>query len=260
MYQTVDRRKKDVAPKSLNRPGSSYSDKLSLRSSWAPIIWKRSELKAMGSGSETTLHSVQGVTDCCITFLVVMIALALIFVIVLWIMALIADGPDETHICATIWPVVAGVLAIAISFFVLKVVELCLKKRLRKKNIEEQKSTIDESKDSGNYSLRLDITRRSDPEPTSILLEYKQHPCIGGCYLFLTFSLLVIMTVSVVQYFSLSAACYHHMEHNIDELLLGYQVLAYLSVVVLSIFGFILSCFVLAVVIHHCSANPSESA
>jgi len=214
----------------------------------------------MGSGSETTLNSVRGLTDYCITFLLVMIALALIFVIVLWVMALIADGPDETHICATIWPVVAGVLFVAISFFVLKIVELYLKERVKRKNTEEQKSTIDELKDSGNYSLRLDVGRRSDPEPISLLLEYKQHPCMGYCYFFLAFSLFVIMIVSVVQYFSLSSDCYHHLRHNIDELLLGYQVLAYLSVIVLSIMGFILLCCVLAIIIHRCSDKPSESA
>jgi len=258
MYRTVDRRKKDLA---LNQTGtaSSLSEKFSLRSSWAPIIWKSRELRPVGSGSETTLNSVRGITDCCITFLLVMIALALTFVIVLWIMALIADGPDETHICATIWPVVAGVLAVAISFFVLKIVELYLKEKVKKKNTEEQKSTIDESKDLGNYSLslRLDIGRRSDPEPVPILLEYKQHPYVGGCYFFLTFSLFVIMIVSVAQYFSLSSNCYHHLRHNIDELLLGYQVLAYLSVIVLSIIGFIFSCCVFAIIIHHCSENPS---
>jgi len=252
MYRTVDRRKKDVAP---NQTGSSYSEKFSLRSSWAPIIWKRRELRAVGSGSETTLSSVRGLTDCCITFMLVMISLALIFVIVLWIMALIADGPDETHICATIWPVVAGVLAVAFSFFVLKIVELYLKER-KKKNIDEHKSA-DESKGSANYSLRLDIGRRSDPEPVSIFLEYRQHPCIGGCYFFLTFSLFVIMIVSVVQYFSLSSDCYRHMEHKIDELLLGYQVLAYLSITVLGFMGLILSCCVLAVILHCCSENPS---
>lgn len=210
-------------------------------------MYKNHGLKVKGSGSETTLESVHVIKDFCTTFLWVIIALALAFVIVLWLMALIADGPDETHSCVIIWPVIAGVLAIAVLFLILKVVDFCLIERAQKRYINETVKAVEE-----NDSLRLDSRRRSDPAIFSV---YHRHSFIPVCYIFLVFSLFVIMIVSVAQYFSLSSSCYHHLEHNVEELLLGYQVLAYLSVVVLGIVGCLLSCFLLGIVINCCSSK-----
>lgn len=244
MYQTVDRLKTSGA---THQQGNSFSEKFSIRSSYDNVIFKNQGLKAKGSGSETTLESVHWLKDFCTTFLSVNIGLALTFVIVLWLVALIADGPDEMHSCVIIWPVVAGVLAIAVLFLILKVAEFFLKERVKKRNIKETKIGFD--------SLRLDSRRGSDPANFSV---YHRHSFIGVCYIFLAFSLFVIMIVSVAQYFSLSSSCYHHLEHNVEELLLGYQVLAYLSVVVLSIVGCLLSCFLLGIVINCCSSKQPD--
>jgi len=184
-----------------------------------------------------------------------MIALALCCVIVLWVVGIIADGPDEMKSCVLLWPLVAGVLSIAILFLFLKCAEHCLKMRKSRKN----KKTLGEPL---GFRDSLRMYNHKPPTQESIIpmiYGYEQPICIILSYAFLLFALFCVMIGSVVQFYSLDSVCYHHLQETVSELLLGYEVLVYTSLVVLSIVGCCLVCLFTAIVINCCTSRHKSS-
>jgi len=221
--------------------GSSL-DKFSLQLSHAPSkIKKKWQLSSHSSGG----HTAWGLKSCLSSCAPVIMALTLGCVILLWIIALITDGPDEMRNCVVLWPIVAGVVAIAILFVVLRCVEFCLKSGAKQKNQKTIKEPLGK-KDS----LRVPRRQGSSAECSTTDLEIDdKHISIVIAYIFLAFALFCVMIGSVIQFYTLDSSCYHHLEETVSELLLGYEVLAYTSVVILSVIGCVMVCSCLGIII-----------
>jgi len=237
MYNTTDVYGQQTGWHSDNA-GSSI-DKFSLQLSYAPSKIKK---KWQVSSYSSSGHTVKGLKSCLSSCAPAIMALALGCVILLWIIALIADGPEEMRNCVVLWPVVAGVVVIAILFVILRCVELCLKPGANHKNkmTEEPLGKRD--------SLRVP-RRQGESAECSTDFETDQHISIVIGYIFLAVALLCVMIGSVIQFYTLDSRCYHHLEDTVSELLLGYEVLAYTSVVILSVIGCVLVCLCLGIVI-----------
>jgi len=226
--------------------GATADEKFSLKFSYAPYFfrWK----KYAYSETASTVSTAKGLRDCFTTCILLLMALCLTFVIVLWVVALIADGPDETHSCVILWPIVAGVLIISVLFIFLGGLEYCLKELHRRRNLREAKAR---SPLGLKDSLQVDGQKRKKGNeiPGRAYIVYQQHICVTCTYFLLTLSLLCVMIASVAQYFTLDSSCYEHLQINVEELLLGYEVLAYMSAVVLSLLSCILVCLLFGVIV-----------
>jgi len=177
--------------------------------------------------------------SCCTISLFILLVVGLTFVIVLWVVALLADGlEEEVDNCVIIWPIAGGVSAIFVLFLFLNGYESCL----RRKKIREQAGSLGAKDSQGIYWQY----RRTDTCSGEWYVDYERSRCIWISYLFLTFALLCVMTASVEQYFSLDSRCYSNLKHNLDNLLIGYEFLAYMSVAVLSLLACI-SCLLFLV-------------
>jgi len=166
--------------------------------------------------------------SCCTTSLFMLLVIGLTFVIVLWVVALLADGlDDEVHHCVILWPVATAVSVIFILFFFLNGYEFCLRRKKRREN--RPLDSLDTKRSNSMYC------RRRDSRSVEWYVEYERSRCLWVLYLILTFALLCVMTASVEQYFSLDSRCYSNLKHNLDDLLMGYEFLAYMSVAVLSL-------------------------
>jgi len=204
------------------------------------------------SVSSSTVHPTKGLNDCCATFFSVLVALSLSFLIALWIVAMIADGPDEFHkdkkdSCLILWPNVLGVLLIAVLFLLLRCSDYCYKVVNRRRNIQMANQPL-----GMMDSLQTQCRREADIPVVSFIV-YQRLTCITMSYLFLTFALFCIIIASVVQFFSLDSECYHHLRQNVNELLLGYKVLAYIGVVVLATLACLLICLLFGITVHCCN-------
>jgi len=247
MYNT-----NDVHGQTSMYSGSDRStvDKFSLQMSYAPSILKNINwLDDNGSTAET----VREITSCLSSCAPIIMALILSCVIILWVVALIADGPNEMHNCVILWPILAGVLFIAVLFIFLRCAEFCLKRgrhRKKPKTVGEPLGMRD--------SLRM--RRLSSTIPEDGYPNYRSdnwHIWIAMSYLLLVFALFCVMIGSVVQFYSLDSACYHHLQETVSQLLLGYEVLAYTSVVILCMLGCLLVCCCLAIVITCCTQDSN---
>jgi len=204
------------------------------------------------SDCSSTAHSVVRLRNCCTTILCVLATISFSFVIILWIVALIVDGQREMRGCVILWPIVAGVLFIAVLLILLRCTEHCCILMKRKRNLKVSKDPL-----AGEDSLKMHGHCNADIPKVEYVV-YKQHTCIMMTYWFLTLALFCIMVTSVVQFFSLSSECFHHLQHNVNELLLGFEVLAYVSVVFLSILGCIFTCLLFGIVVHCCKTERIE--
>jgi len=140
---------------------------------------------------------------------------------------------------------VAGVVAIAILFVFLTCVEFCLKPGAKQKDQKTIKEPLGK-----RDSLRVPRRQGSSPEYSTADLETDdQHICIVIAYVFLAFALFCVMIGSVIQFYTLDSSCYEHLEETVSELFLGYEILAYTSVVILSVIGCVLVCSCLGIVI-----------
>merc|ERR1719285_750756 len=155
--------------------------------------------------------------------------------------------------CAALWPVVVSVLVVTLLFIVLRCVEYWLKRK--HKDVKKPKSPLG-VEDSLSKQQEPQVQQVEDT--TDNFIPYYQHMGIILSYTVLIFIVFCIMIASVVQYFSLSSECYHHLEHTVMDLLLGYQVLAFTSIVVLSIFSCFLVCILLAIGINCCTHHNNR--
>jgi len=145
----------------------------------------------------------------------------------------------------------AGVVFIAVLFIFLRCAEFCLKLGRRRK----KQKTVGQPLEMRD-SLRMSWQTGTIPE-NGFSDNGSDHPhiCIVSFYLLLVFALFCVMIGSVVQFYSLDSACYHHLQETVSELLLGYEVLAYTSVVILSMLGCLLVCLSLGIVINCCTRD-----
>jgi len=141
-----------------------------------------------------------------------------------------------------LWPIVSGISAIFILFFFLNGYEFCLK---RKKRWENRR--LDSLDTKGSHSI---YCRQRDTRRVEWYTDYERSRCIWVSYLFLTFALLCVMTASVEQYFSLDSRCYSNLQHNLENLVVSYEVLAYMSVAVLSLLACISCLLFVALLIY----------
>jgi len=199
--------------------------------------------KYQTSDSATTTSTADGLRDCFTTTILLIVALCLTFIVVLWLVSLIVDGPIETHRCVTLWPIVAGVLIICFLFLSLGSCDYCIWKLNRRRNMRTawERSTLGQN-DSLQIERRQNIGSTVGGTNGGYNVAYQQHSCVSWCYLFLTIALFCLMISSVWQYFSLDSSCYSELKVNVEELLLGYELLAYMSTVVLSLISFVLLC------------------
>lgn len=234
--------------KSQSAADSGSTDKFLLQISGHNFF--RRQPRSENMSSVDSYVELKGYCTSCVSFI---IFIAIGIVIVLWVAALIIDGPVEWHSCVILWPLVLGVLIIGAVFLILRFVENCLRWRWHRRNVKLAEQPI-MMKDS----LVVDQCRkcgRSQPKLGDFIV-YRQHMCVRLSYAFLAFALLCMMIASDVQYFTLSSNCYNHLQHDMKELLLGYKILAYMSVVVLSTVGCFISCMLFAVMIKCCTPAP----
>lgn len=217
--------------------------KFSLRQSFAPIL--RGNFGRPGEPETAYRNNVLKFRRCCGTMITIILVLSITFIIVLWVVALIIAGPDETHSCVILWPIIAGVLILGASFAILRIGEWCIKKRRKK---------LRKKAPFGNHKSSLEArpttttgpptsSGRSSGASSSGLVPYVRNSKFYVCYIVLAFLLFVIMIASVVQYFTLDPVCKQHLADHVEELLLGYEILAYISLVVLSILACCMTCF-----------------
>jgi len=240
MYNTTD-----VVEQQTGCPSGSVGssvDKFSLQLSYPSIVKKNKWLL----GNSSSGHTIRGCKSCLSSCTPVIIILAIGCTILLWVLALIADGQEEMRSCAALWPTVATVVFIAIIFVFLRCAEWCLKSRVKQKNqmpVEEPLGNRDS----------LKVLNREETSPENISVEPgkdHQHMCIVISYACLGFALFCVMIGSVIQYFSLESSCYKHLHETVSDLLLGYEVLVYTSVVILSVLGCFVLCLCLGIVIN----------
>lgn len=238
MYKTTTESQQKSSVNSGSGESAFY---FSLASSYTPRFFQGR--KGENDSSGDTQSGFSNYLSYCAFMLM---ALALCSVIVLWTVALIVDGPDEMTSCVALWPLVVSVLVIAFIFIALSCVDYCWKRN--PKNVQKSKS-------QSSLVIKDSLNKKQEPQVEDItdnFVPYEQNMCIILSYIVLILTVFCIMISSVVQYFSLSSECYQHLEDTVIELLLGYQVLAFTSIVVLSIIGCFLMCLLLAIVINCC--------
>lgn len=228
---------------------SGRSDKLSLRLS---TRFGNRPGKRMSCTNSEVGCSLEGLKDCMATFFSLVLFLCLCVVIVLWILALIIDGPGSMQGCVVVWPLMAGVLGVAFLYILLRCVVYCLPEESSEDGIEEG---IMINMDS--MTTEGEAIPEYEADTKHVLL--KQHYCIKLSYGFLILALLCIMIASVVQFFSLKHKCYRGFKKKMEEVVLGYEILVYMSVVILSTLGCFITCFFIAIVITCCNRDRLSS-
>jgi len=246
MYKTTDYNVSNTIVPKEGTATNDYADNMVEEITFRKLFYlNKSEL----SDSFSSTRSVKSLKDCCTIFLSVICALTFSFVIVLWVVSLIADGPDEMHGCVVLWPIVAGTLLIAVLFLLLRCGEYCCKRR----------QSVENEPLGQKDSLKKQRDKESDIPISKFWFFKQKNRCVIKSYFLLSLALFCIMVASVVQFFTLDPDCYKLLSREVSELLLGYEVLAYASVVVLSILGCFITCFLIGVFIYCCSnSDPSE--
>jgi len=159
-------------------------------------------------------------------------------VIVLYVVTILAEGRDDgLQNCVIVWPIAVGVLTIFSLFLFLNGYEFCLRQKRNRR-----RETL-----RGSFDMYL---WRGDTYSVEEHVDYERSRCLWISYLFLTFALFCIMIVSVEQYFSLDSSCYSNLKHSVDDILLGYEVLAYMSVAVISLLACIICLLFIFVLIY----------
>jgi predicted cation transporter len=118
-----------------------------------------------------------------------------------------------------------------------------MKEKKKRKNLKKAGAPL-RARDSLNIVNRKRVN-------SDIVVEYdiyERHTCVILSYVFLVVALFCIMIASVAQYFSLNSSCYSHLEDNVAELLLGYKILAFMSVTVLGLLACLVSCLLFAII------------
>jgi len=234
MYLTTD----EAAKHGWHQNSSPQSPEADERFSLSYILgWRKNQ----NSENSTTSSTAKGVRNFATTIILLIMALCLTFVIVLWLVSLIADGPFETHTCVALWPIVAGVLIVCFLCLFLKGVDFWMQELFRRKNLRNAKARAALGR---NDSLKIERQKGQKIGNTygGYYVVYEQHSCVTWSYLFLTLALLCLMISSVWQYFTLDSNCYEQLQVSVEELMLGYELLAYMSAVVLSIISCLLVC------------------
>jgi len=241
MYFTTDERVKHVWHQNSSPESPEADERFSL-----PYIfrWRKNQK----SDASTTSSTAKGLRDFVTTIILLIVSLCLTFVLVLWLVSLIADGPVETHTCVALWPIVAGVVIVCFLFIFLGVVDYCMQELFRRKNLRNAKARPSLGR---NDSLQIErpIGKKTGNTYGGYYVVYEQHSCVTWSYIFLTLTLLCLMISSVWQYFTLDSTCYAQLQVNVEELMLGYELLAYMSLVVLSLLGCLLVCCLFAMII-----------
>jgi len=207
----------------ISIPDSKVEEKNLFQITYSPRMfpWRQA------ADSRSSASSTRGIGRCA-KCLFILLGLGLTFVIAVWVYALVAEGPYELHRnCVILWPIVAGVLIISALFLCLSGYDFFMKRKKERENTKRGSPL--------GLKASLDIYLRAGE-----YVGYERHSCVEWSYLCLIFALLCFMIASVEQYFSLDESCYSYLKNDIDDLLLGYEVLAYISVVVLSLLG----CFI----------------
>merc|ERR1719447_2018423 len=106
--------------------------------------------------------------------------ITLIVVIVLWIVALIIDGPGDSHSCVVVWPLMTAVLVVAFLYLLLRCSVYCyFKKCLNEGSLMRDSSSMQRQK---SY----------DQQEEQYILRVR-HPCIALSYGILLCALIFIM-------------------------------------------------------------------
>jgi len=217
--------------------GSGSSDKLSIKVSPSSDVFTRK--KQLSECSEYG-GSICGFKRFFANVLYLIVFLPLCIIILLWIVALILDGPNHMKSCVIVWPLLTGLLIVAFLFVLIRCYVYC----------HSEKACEEEEKPMMNKDPFCDYGQAEYYQPEGKNVLYKQHFCIRVSYGFLIFSLVCIMIVSVIQFFSLEYNCSKDFKMAREEVFLGYEILAYWSIVVLSILGCLLSCLMLALLVN----------
>jgi len=241
MYLTTD----EIAKHGWHRNSRPESPEADERFSLPRILgWRKNQ----SIETATTSGTAKGLRDFVTTIILLIMALCLTFVIVLWLVSLIADGPIETHTCVALWPIVAGVVIVCFLCLFLRVVDWWMQELFRRKNLRNAKARPALGR---NDSLQIErqIGQKIGDTYGGYYVVYEQHSCVTWSYLFLTLALLCLMISSVWQYFTLDSSCYEQLQVNVEELMLGYELLAYMSAVVLSLISCLLVCCLFAMIL-----------
>jgi len=217
--------------------GSGSSDKLSVKISPGPDVFTGK--KQLSECSEYG-GSMRGLKRFFANVLYLIVFLPLCIVILLWIVALILDGPNHIKSCVIVWPLFTGLLIVAFLYVLIRCYVYC---KSEKTCEEEEISMVNKDQFSDHGQAEY-----YQPEGKYVL--YKQHFCITVSYGFLIFSMICIMIVSVIQFFSLEYNCSKDFKTAMEEVFLGYEILVYLSIVVLSILGCLLTCLMFAILVN----------
>jgi len=255
MYKTTDENfgavdcNQNTSIKSQSEADSGSTDKFLIRMSTTGGNFLRRKPRSDNMSSVDSYVELKDYCTSCVSFI---IFFALGIVIVLWVAALIIDGPVEWHSCVILWPLVLGVMFIGSVFLILWFSENCLRRRWHRRNLKLAEQPI-VMKDS-----LVDQCQKCEKVHTEAdeFVVYERHTCLRLSYAFLAFALLCIMIVSDVQYFTLGSNCYKHLRDDMKELLLGYKILAYVSIVVFSILGCFFTCMLFGIVIKCCTPGP----
>lgn len=152
-------------------------------------------------------------------------------VIGLGIAALILDKQDFLSSCGIVWPLLTGLLIVAILYCILMSVVYCI----QEKYTNEARNPIIISKISFS-----DEGYQQHP----IKYVYELDPYHKVSYWFLIFLLLCVVIGSVTYIFTPGYTCYYEFKEGVEELMLGYQILVYANIVVFCILGCFFSCFI----------------
>lgn len=253
MYKTTDENdegrnsSQKIEVKSLSGADSPSTENFILRmSAGRNFLRKQND----NMSSVDSAKELKGYCRTCVS-LIIFFAIGTVFV--LWVAALIIDRPVELHSCIILWPLVAGVLFIGAVFVILRCCERCLRWSWHRRNLRMAEQPI-LKKDSLVEGCPICTRSRAEPNSDAFIV-YKQHTCIKLSYAFLGFALFCIMIACDIQFFTLRKNCYDHLRENMKELLLGYEILAYMGVFAFSIFGCLCTCTLFGIVIKCCTPD-----
>lgn len=186
-------------------------------------------------------------SDCfiiqCLSF---MFCCPLILVIGVGIVALILDKRDFLSSCGIVWPLLTGVFILGVLYIILMRVLYCILEKYSKEARKPIIITKVSFSDEGYQQFPIKYI-------------YELDPFLKLSYLLLIFLLLCVV-IGSGYFFSSGYACYKELREGVEELMLGYQILFYASIVVFSILGCIFSCFIHRIMIKSfCKATNSSS-
>lgn len=230
-----------IAANPSDHESSVTTDKLSIKISARVGLCNRKKRTSEHSFSHHSVARYKRFIASCLSWVLL---LSLGTVIVLWIIALIIDGPDDMQSCVVVWPFFTGVLVVAFFYILLR----CFAYHHSEKHYEERRNTTIESSS-------VSWEQQDWEQPDEYFVLYQQHICITLLYGALLLSLVCIMIASVSQFFSIGYDCYLDFKNAREEVMLGYQILAYMSVVVLSIMGCLLTCVMFGILVSCCTPD-----